>query len=84
MDYNRKEKKIRLTEHAIHRSTYWGINVEQIEETIRTGKVYPKKSKQGKICIQKYFGKENRTCTVIVTCYKQYIEVLTTWEKKGN
>ena len=59
--------------------------IDKVEETVRTGKILTKKcEKPNKLCFFRYYGKENQTYTAIGVCRKYFIEVITTWLKKGR
>ena len=82
---NRKKAKITFDPHLFDRKEYWNLDLDKIEETVRTGKIFEKKcEKPNKICFKRYFGKENITYTVIVRYHNDFIEVKTVWPKKGR
>lgn len=82
---NRKNAEITFDPHLFDRKEYWNLDLGKIEETVRTGKIFEKKcEKPNKICLKRYFGKENLTYTVIVRYHKNFIEVKTVWPKKGR
>ncbi|MBS3113871.1 hypothetical protein J4448_02095 [Candidatus Woesearchaeota archaeon] len=82
---NRNKTKITFSPHLFDRQEYWNINIEKIEETVRTGKIFEKKCEiPNKICFKRYFGKENTTYTVIAIYHNNFIEVKTAWPKKGR
>lgn len=67
------------------RKEYWNLDLDKIEEAVRTGKIFEKKCEMpNKICFKRYFGKENITYAVIVRYHKNFIEVKTAWSKKGR
>ena len=82
---DRKKAEITFNQHLFDRQGYWNLDLDKIEETVRTGKVLEKKCElPNKICFQKHFGKENITYIVIVRYYRNFIEVKTAWPKKGR
>ena len=82
---NRKNAEITFDPHVFDRKEYWNLDLDKIEETVRTGKVFDGKCETpNKICFKRYFGKENVTYTVIVRYYQNFIEVKTAWPKKGR
>jgi len=82
---NRKKAKITFDPHLFDRSEYWKLDLDKIEETVRTGNVFESKcAKPNKIYFKRYFGKENQTYTVIARYHKNFIEVKTAWPKKGR
>ena len=81
----RKKAKITFNPHTFDRKEYWNLDLNKIEETVRTGKIFDKKcEKPNKICFKRYFGKKNITYTVIARYYQDFIEVKTAWPKKGR
>ena len=88
MRYNIEERlrtaEITFSPHLFDRASYWNIDLGKIEDTIRTGKIIAAKSEAPyKLCIRRYFGKENITVTVILRIHRNFIEVKTAWPKKG-
>lgn len=82
---NRKKAEITFEPHLFDRKEYWSLDLNKIEESVRTGKIFEKKcEKPNKICFKRYFGKENVTYTVIVRYRSNFIEVKTAWPKKGR
>ena len=82
---NRKKIEVTFSPHLFDRKEYWNLDLNKVEETVRTGKIFEKKCEiPNKICFKRYFGKENITYTVIARCYKNFIEVGTAWPKKGK
>ena len=82
---DRKKAEITFDPHVFDRKKYWNLDLEKIEETARTGKVFESKCETpNKICFRRYFGKENVTYIVIVRYHNDFIEVKTTWPKKGR
>ncbi len=76
---------ITFNAHLFERKEYWNLDLNKIEETVRTGKLTKKKcAKPNKLCFEKYFGKENLTYVVIVRRYKHFIEVKIAWPRKGR
>ena len=82
---DRKKAEVTFDPHLFDRSEYWNLDLDRIEETVKTGKIFQKKcEKPNKICIKRYFGKENITYTIIVRYHKDFIEVKTVWPTKGK
>ena len=82
---DRRKAEITFDPHLFGRKEYWNLDLDKIEETIRTGEIFEEKCEQpNKLCFKKYFGKENTTYTVIVRYYKSFIEVKTAWPAKGR
>jgi hypothetical protein len=81
----RKEAEITFDPHLFDRMEYWNLDLDKIEETVRSGSVCVRKcEKPNKLFCEKYFGKENVTYVVIVRCHKNFVEVKTAWPKKGK
>ncbi len=81
----RKKAEITFDPHLFDRKEYWNLELDKIEETVRTGKIFDDKcEKPNKLCFRRYFGKENITYTVIVRYHDNFIEVKTAWPKKGR
>jgi hypothetical protein len=78
--YNR----ITFCPHAFERGVFRRLSLDNIEETVRSGTIYAKRSRFPRVCIRRYFGKENFTYFVIVQCHVDYCEVITAWKRKGN
>ncbi|MBI2667237.1 hypothetical protein HYX17_00530 [Candidatus Woesearchaeota archaeon] len=82
---DRKKAEITFDPHLFDRKEYWNLDLDRIEETARSGKVSENKcEKPNKLCLKRYFGKENITYTIIVRYHKNFIEVKTAWPKKGR
>ena len=82
---NRNKAEITFDPHLFDRKEYWNLDLDKIEETVRTGKIFEQKcEKPNKLCFERYYGKENITYTVIVRYHKNFIEVKTAWPKKGK
>ncbi|HLC65560.1 MAG TPA: hypothetical protein VJI46_05565 [Candidatus Nanoarchaeia archaeon] len=85
LSYNRETAVITFSPHLFDRKEYRNLDLEKIEETVRTGKLHNEKCQEpNKMRFRKYFGKENVTYIVVVRCYNDFIEVKTAWPKKGN
>ena len=83
--HNIKKVEITFNPHVLMREIDRNLDIDNIVETIRNGKIVVKKSKRpDKLCFKRYFGKENKTYFVIVVVHKNYFEVITTWLKKGR
>ena len=82
---NRRKAEITFDPHVFDRREYWNLNLDKVEETVRTGKVSEGKCEMpNKICFKRYFGKEKSTYIVIVRYHNNFIEVKTAWPKKGK
>ena len=82
---DRKEAEITFDPHLFDRGEYWNLDLDKIEETVRTGKIFEEKCEEpNKLCFKRYYGKENVTYIVIVRYYNNFIEVKTAWPKKGR
>lgn len=82
---DRKKAEITFDAHLFHRKEYWNLDLDKVEESVRTGKRFIEKcEKPNKICLKRYFGKENLTYTVVVRYHKNFIEVKTAWPTKGR
>tara|TARA_Y100000310_G_scaffold292849_1_gene321954 strand:- start:1181 stop:1459 length:279 start_codon:yes stop_codon:yes gene_type:complete len=82
---DRKEAEITFNPHLFDRKEYWNLELNKVEETVRTGKVfYEKCERPNKVCFKRYYGKENVTYTVIVRYHNNFIEVKTTWLSQGR
>ena len=82
---NRKKAEITFDPHLFDRKEYWSLDIDKVEEAIRTGKIFEEKCEEpNKICLKRYFGKENITYTVIVRYHKNFIEVKTAWPTIGR
>ncbi|MEK6983006.1 MAG: hypothetical protein AABX33_00400 [Nanoarchaeota archaeon] len=81
----RKKAKITFDPHLFDRKEYWNLDLDKIEEAVRTGKLFEEKcEKPNKLCFKRYFGKEKITYAVIVRNHNNFIEVKTVWPKKGR
>ena len=64
---DRRKAEITFDPHLFDRKEYWNLDLDKVEETIRTGKIFSKKcEKPNKICFKRFIGKKNITYTVIV------------------
>ncbi len=82
---NRRKSSITFDPHLFDRKEYWNLDLDRIEETVRTGKILDKKCEgPNKISFERYFGKENCTYTLVVRYHKDFIEVKTVWRRKGK
>ncbi len=67
------------------RGEYWTLDLDKIEETVRTGVVFAVKCEDpNKLCFGRYFEKANVTYVVIVRFHESFIEVKTAWPRKGR
>jgi len=82
---NRRKARVTFDPHALDRAEYWNLDLEKVDDTVRTGSVVRGKSeKPNKLCFKKYYGKENITYIVMVRYYIYLIEVKTVWPKQGR
>ena len=82
---DRRKSEITFDPHVFDRKEYWNLDLDKIEETVRTGNVFEEKcEKPNKICFKRHFGKENTTYIVIARYHNNFIEVKTAWPKKGR
>ena len=82
---NRKKAEITFDPHLFDMREYRNLDLDKIEEAVRSGKIFEKKcEKPNKLCLKRYFGKENITYTVIARYHENFIEVKTAWPKKGR
>ena len=78
--YNRKRAD--YSEHLLSRVSKRNLDLWKVDETLRTGSII--KSRANKLCLSRYFGKDNETYVVIIQVRKQSIRVKTAWKRKGN
>ena len=84
-DQFRKSAQITFDPHLFIRQAERNFDIDFVEETVRTGGIVEEKSEPPhKLCIKKYHGKERKTYTVVVSIHQDFIEVKTTWLKKGR
>lgn len=82
---DRKKVEVTFSPHLFDRREYWNLELDKIEETVRSGKIFEEKcEKPNKLCFQRYYGKENLTYIVIVRYHDYFIEVRTAWPRKGR
>jgi hypothetical protein len=82
---DRRKAEITFDPHLFDRKDYWDLDLDRIEDTVRIGKIFEGKcEKPNKLCLKRYFGKENITYTVIARYHKNFIEVKTAWPRKGR
>jgi len=82
---DRKHIDITFDPHLYDRQEYWNLDLDLIEETIRSGRIFGSKcQKPRKLCFKKFFGKKNTTCYVITIVHNKFIEAITAWPRKGN
>lgn len=83
--HDRKKVQISLSIHFVTRKLDRNLELDKVEETVRTGKIFKQKCRwPKKLCFARYYGKINRTYFVIVAFNKNKLEVVTAWENKGN
>lgn len=82
---DRKEAEVTFDPHMFDISEYRNLDLDKVEETVRTGGVVASKCEEpNKLCFERYFGKENKTYTVIARFHEHFIEVKTAWPRKGR
>ncbi len=82
---DRKKAEITFDPHLFDRKEYRNLDLDKVEETVRTGVISENKcEKPTKVCFKRYYGKENITYTVIVRYHQNFIEVKTSWLNKGR
>ncbi|MBI3050832.1 hypothetical protein HYY74_00055 [Candidatus Woesearchaeota archaeon] len=82
---DRKKADITFDPHLFDRQEYRNLDLDKIEETARSGKIFEEKCEEpNKLCFTRYFGKENVTYTIIARYHQNFIEVKTAWPKKGK
>lgn len=75
---NRRTVRITFNPHLIMRESQRNLDLDRVEETVRTGKPNERKSTPpANICFCRYFGKENLTYEVVVVIHQNYWEVMT-------
>ena len=80
----RKAAEITFDPHMFVRKADRNFDLDFVEETIRTGTIIKEKCNKPKACFEKYHGKEKQTYVVIAVIHKDFIEVKTTWLRKGR
>ncbi len=82
---DRTKAEITFDPHVFDRKDCRNLDLDKIEETARTGKIFEEKCEEpNKICFKRYYGKENVTYTIIVRYHNEFIEVKTAWTNKGR
>jgi len=82
---NRRKAFVAFSPHLFDRGEERHLNLDYVEQTVRSGKVVVEKCRRpGKFCFERYFGKENRTYTVIALFHEDFVEVKTCWTRKGR
>ena len=82
---NRRTVRMTFNPHLILRESHRNLDLDRVEETVRTGKTNEDKSNPpAKIRFRRYYGKENLTYDVVVVVHQNYWEVMTSWKKKGR
>lgn len=82
LDY--KNKVVKFHRHFLSRKKNRNVDLELVFQTLKTGKINPKKSRKNKLCIERYLGKINQTYVLILISHKNFVEVRTTWIRKGK
>ena len=82
---DRKKVEITFDPHLFDRQEYWNLDLDKIEEAVRTGNLFEEKCEEpNKLCFERYFGKEKITYFAIVRYHDDFIEVKTAWPRKGR
>ena len=84
-ELDRRSVEVTFSPHMFDRGEYWNIDLDKVEETVRTGRLVEGKCEEpNKLCFERYFGKENLTYVVIARIHVNFIEVKTAWSRKGR
>ena len=82
---DRRAAELTFDPHLFDRIEYHGLDLDRIEETVRTGRIVAIKCEEpNKLCFELYFGKENLTYTAIARFHEHFIEVKTAWPRNGR
>ena len=81
---DRTKVEITFDPHLFNRQLERNLDIDFIEETVKTGSLITDKSKYQKFCFKKYQGKQKITYIVVTIFHKNFIEVRTAWRKKGK
>ena len=55
---DRKKAEITFDPHLFDRKDYWNLDLDKVEETVRTGRIFENKCKKpSKVCFKRYYGK---------------------------
>ncbi|MCX6707833.1 MAG: hypothetical protein NT001_06910 [Candidatus Woesearchaeota archaeon] len=68
--------------HFIKRWKTRDIELDKVDETIRTGRAVKQNGR--KIIFERYFGKENETYCIVCIARDNFTEVRTVWKKEGR
>jgi len=68
--------------HFIKRWKTRDIELDKVEETIKTGKAVYFSGR--KIILERYFGKDNETYCLVCFIKDNFIEVRTAWKREGR
>ena len=83
--YNRKRVEITFNEHILKTQNKRNLDLDLVEETIRTGNIIIKKCERpNKLCSRRYFGKINESYDVILRVRDNLFEAITAWKRKGR
>lgn len=83
--FKRQKLPITFNPHLFVREAQRNFELNKVVETVKTGKVVANKCVEPrKICFSRYFGKENKTYTIIAIFHYNYVEVKTAWLKEGR
>ncbi|MBI2574730.1 hypothetical protein HYV82_02485 [Candidatus Woesearchaeota archaeon] len=82
---NRAKIAISCDRHLFKNISNRNFELDKVLETVRTGRVDIEKcAYPNKLCLTRYYGKENKTYIVIVIVYEHHLEVRTVWLKDGR
>jgi hypothetical protein len=82
--FNRTTIEVTFDPHLFTRKLERNLDINFIEEVIRTGTIITEKSMNKKFCFKKYHGKERKTYFIVGILHQNFIEVKTAWSKKEN
>jgi hypothetical protein len=83
IDYN-INNNLAYNPHLFERKEQRMLDLDKIEETALEGRAVRKRCGRSCMCLSRYFGKENVTYFVIVRKHRNFREVMTAWQTKGN
>ncbi len=82
---DRKPAEVTFDPHLFDKLEYHNLDLDKVEETVRTGNIVSGKCEEpNKLCLERYFVKENTTYTIIARFHEDFIEVRTVWLRKGR
>ena len=86
MSLNRQDARIIVGKHALKDKNLDFYDLELVENTMRFGKIFERKSRENKnrICFKKYFKKEGKTYFAVTDYCSDFITLVTVIKKKGK